>query len=149
LVAATEVTALLRHRPGNPGTLRPQWILRWILPLDPRLGGAVSQNFNRWLAGLAGQLFIANIDVAIAHDGYPFFEVKHNVRLPKRVASPGVKSAATMFRFSASELRRPLLTRERLKSRAPHRIVAEVQWRGPNIQAMAAFNGPMNHLVAQ
>jgi hypothetical protein len=74
LIAATDVAALLRHRSRNPGTLRPQG----ILPVDPRLAGAVTKNFNRWLAGFAGQLFIANIDVAIAHDCHPLLEVRRN-----------------------------------------------------------------------
>ena len=71
LVAATDVAALLRHRAGNPGPFRPQGIVL----IDPRLGSR-TQNFNRWLAGFAGRVFIANIDVAIAHDCHPLLEVR-------------------------------------------------------------------------
>jgi predicted NUDIX family NTP pyrophosphohydrolase len=47
-----EVATLLRHRGGHPWRFR----LEGIWSVDPKL------------TGLAGRGFIANIDVAIAHD---------------------------------------------------------------------------------
>ena len=84
LVAA--VAALLRHRAAN---LRALGFQR-ILFVDPRLGRAVTsgQTVEDRLAGFAGRGFIANIDVAIAHDWNPWLSWDHNAQLPRKVATP-------------------------------------------------------------
>ncbi len=69
LVAATAVAALLRHRGANP---RPFFLQRrWFA--GPQLGGAAGpcRTLDDRLAGSAGRGFLANIDVAIAHDKIP------------------------------------------------------------------------------
>jgi hypothetical protein len=45
------------------------------LSVDPRIGGTVapSRALNDWPAGFAERV-IANIDVVIAHDGYPLLK---------------------------------------------------------------------------
>jgi hypothetical protein len=99
LVAATHVAALLRHRRGNPGTFRR----RDILLISPRLvGGIVTQSVNRRLAGFAAQLFIANIDVAIAHDCHPLLEVRRNSThdCMERLQSGWCESDVPVLRFT-------------------------------------------------
>jgi hypothetical protein len=86
LVTAPVVAALLRHRAGNPRPFGPKGI--WLV--DPRGG---PRSFNRQLAGFAGRVIIANIDVAITHDCHPLLEVRHNARLHRKVASGQGESA--------------------------------------------------------
>jgi hypothetical protein len=76
MVVAAHVGALLRHGPGNSRTFgfRKTLAVEKTLPIDRWPGRAVSRDFNRWLAGFAGQPFIANIDVVIAHDCHPSLE---------------------------------------------------------------------------
>jgi hypothetical protein len=63
LVAATIVAALLRHRATNSALPCFEGIVL--------LAVALCHAFHDRLAGFAGRGFIANINVAIAHDCYP------------------------------------------------------------------------------
>jgi len=64
------VAVLLRHCATN----RPRRF-QGILSVDPHIGGTVPLNrtFNHWLAGFAERV-IVNIDVVIAHAGYPLLK---------------------------------------------------------------------------
>jgi hypothetical protein len=96
-IAATAVAALLQHRAANLGPLRFQGIGF----VDPQLGSIVtpSQSLNDWRAGFAGRGFIANIDVAIAHDCYPLLNLLQR-QLPRKVARGLIGSAAPQFWFT-------------------------------------------------
>jgi hypothetical protein len=50
--------------------------------IDRRLGRSITPNqpLDDRLVGAAGRGLIANIDVAIAHDGHPLLEVRHNAQ---------------------------------------------------------------------
>jgi hypothetical protein len=60
---------LLQHRATDSWPLCFQGI--WLT--GPWLGSSVAPS-QADLARLAGRVFVANIEVAIAHDGYPFLE---------------------------------------------------------------------------
>jgi hypothetical protein len=89
LVAPAAVAALLRHRATNPRPLG----FRCNRLVDPPLGRAVAlcRLRNYRLAGFAGRGFIANIDVAIAHDCYPLLKLHHNAQLLRKVARDQLK----------------------------------------------------------
>jgi hypothetical protein len=111
---AAAVAALLRHRAANPFCFRGIW------SVDPQLGRAVShsQTFGDRTARFAGRGFIANIDVAIAHDCYPLLESDHNAELPRKVAQRSLESVDQALRFTIIGLPKGFSTRQRLKSRA-------------------------------
>jgi hypothetical protein len=73
---------------------------------------------NDGLSGFAGRGFIANIDVATAHDCYPLLKVDHNAQLPTKVAHEPSESAAPMLGFTGiKRATTGFFTRQRLKSR--------------------------------
>jgi hypothetical protein len=111
LIAATAVAALLRHCDTNPWP----FFLQGIWFVDPQLGTTVGlrQTPNNRLAGLAGRGFIANIDVAIAHDENPLL-LDHNAQLPRKVATPF--DWVDRWGSSVHQLSSCRVTRERLKS---------------------------------
>jgi hypothetical protein len=96
-----EVATLLRHRGRNPRPFR----LEGIWSVDPQL------------AGLAGRGFIANIDVAIAHDKNPLLP-DYNAQLPGKVAAPSDWVGRSNASVHGSRAAEGLITREKLKSRA-------------------------------
>jgi hypothetical protein len=115
-IAASVVTALLRHGATHPGSLGFQGV--WFV--DPQLGRAITprHTFNNRLAGFAGRGFIANIDVAIAHDCHPLWKLRHNAQLPRKVARRSIESPTPMFWFTSVEPPSGFLHRKRLRSRA-------------------------------
>ena len=107
------VPALLRHGATNPDPFS----FRGSYLVDPRLGGnaACGQTLDR-LSGFAGRGFIANIDVAIAHEQNPLQMLRHNAQLNGKVAAYGSNvSLKPLLRFTA--VPRAFSTRERLRSR--------------------------------
>src|SRR5450631_1118357 len=122
LVAAAAVAALLRHRAANPFCFRGIWLV------DPQLGRAFShsQIFADRLAGFAGRVFLANIDVAIAHDCYPLLVSDTILNCPEKLHSVPLRqhslgSADQALRFIDRRPAEGFSTRQRLKSRAWHR----------------------------
>jgi hypothetical protein len=113
LVAPAAVAALLRHRATNPWPLG----FRCNRLVDPPLGSAVAlcHLLDYRLAGFAGRGFIANIDVAIAHDYYPLLKLHHNAQLLRKVACDQLKSAAGTLRFTTVEQPEPLLHQRKVK----------------------------------
>jgi hypothetical protein len=109
LIAPADVTALLRHRATIP---RPLGFV------DPPLGRAIAVGHlvNYWVAGFAGRSFIANVDVAIAHDCYPLLKLHHNAQLLRRVACDQRRSSAVPLWFTVAEQPEPLLHQRKIKN---------------------------------
>ncbi len=75
---AAKLTALLRHGAAIACRIcRGAPLLQGRI--DPQFGRAVA-SLNDRLAGFAGRGLIANIDVAITHDGYPFLRSGANAQ---------------------------------------------------------------------
>jgi hypothetical protein len=111
-VAATAIAVLQRHGATNLDRLfRPRI---WIV--DPQRERAVTprQTFNDPLAAFAGRGFLANIDVAIAHDKNPF---EYNTQLFGKVADRSIEPAGALLRVTVGEVPSRFSTRERLKIR--------------------------------
>jgi hypothetical protein len=118
-VAATAVATLLRHRATN------------LWPF--RLHGILSVGSQPGSAGSAGRGFIANIDVAIAHDWNPLLKLDDNARLLIKIAVRSVESADQVLRFTAVDLSNRFSTRERLKSRTMPRTRRWWVAQGPQV----------------
>jgi hypothetical protein len=145
LVAAADVAALLRHRPGHPGTFRSQQILsQGRRRLDRRPGSVVCEDFNRWLTGSAGQPFIANIDVAIAHDCHPLLEVRRNSThdCMERLQVVGVSRTYRCFGSQRLRCKQRFSTRERLKSRTRLRTLRSFRASHPRLWPRSAIERP-------
>jgi hypothetical protein len=89
---AAKFAALLRHRATRA------WGMRGGLSLVLCLQGRIDPQFG--LAGFAGRGVIANIDVATAHDGYPFLRRGHNAQA--RAKLQGVRLSRPEQGFGSS-----------------------------------------------
>jgi hypothetical protein len=113
-VAATAIAVLQRHGATNLDRLFLPGI--WIV--DPQRERAVTprQTFNDPLAAFAGRGFLANIDVAIAHDKNPF-EYIATRGYSEKAADRSTEPAGAMLRVTVGGSPSRFSTRERLKIR--------------------------------
>jgi len=114
-IAATAVAALLQHRAANGGPLCFQRI--WFLDPPPGSTVAPSQSLNDWRAGFAGRGFVANIDVAIAHDCDPLLRSDFNANCQEKLH--GVWLSRPHRYFGSRSPSYPLLKQKKVKKLAP------------------------------